>query len=420
MAVGSFKLPSNFVNSWKRPNDWLLLPELSETDERFVCLFAVFPEGLNVVTFSFTTSVGQYEVDWGDGMVQLFNSGVRAEHTYNYATITADVTTDGSKQCIISVVPLTGVFQQCNFQHLPSGQSSGFVSNFLDMEISMPNCISEFNRMVLGGATVYHTNVKRVRVRNCGNATHLNGLYLFMTSLELIYLFDTSLVTNMQQMHMDCWMLQTIPQYDTSNVTSTYSFAQSCYSLKKMPTLDYGNVLFASQMFFACKALSDANIGSMPSLILADNIFNQCYSLKKLPDFDSDSYVDMNSIALATSAPNIPLWDTSNCSGMANAFNSMRRLRTIPALDLGASTNNLGMASNCSALVWCDAININASISFSNCALSSDAIVNIFNNLVDRSATSSQNISVANNPGAALLTGPQIAIATAKNWTVTL
>jgi hypothetical protein len=90
-------------------------------------------------------------------------------------------------------------------------------------------------------------------------------------------------------------------------------------------------------------------------------------------------------------------------------------------MDASAVTNFGTAFTNMKSLVRVEMTNINANISFASGQLSQNAIVDIFtNSLVDRSATTSQKISVAGNPGAGLLTAPQIAIATAKNWTVTL
>jgi hypothetical protein len=54
-----------------------------------------------------------------------------------------------------------------------------------------------------------------------------------------------------------------------------------------------------------------------------------------------------------------------------------------------------------------------------NCQLGVDALVEIFTNLVDRSATTSATITITSNWGAALLSAGQRAIATDKNWAIT-
>jgi hypothetical protein len=60
-------------------------------------------------------------------------------------------------------------------------------------------------------------------------------------------------------------------------------------------------------------------------------------------------------------------------------------------------------------------------VSFLNCQLSRDAIVEIFNNLVDRTGTTAANINISGNWGA-LAGGLSLIdrdIALNKNWTIT-
>jgi hypothetical protein len=58
-------------------------------------------------------------------------------------------------------------------------------------------------------------------------------------------------------------------------------------------------------------------------------------------------------------------------------------------------------------------------VAFNNCQLSRDALVEIFTNLVDRSATTSANINITGNWGATALSTDDRNIATNKNWVIT-
>ena len=90
MGVGSFIIPQmqSSTKEWQRPTDWLSMPtNITETDQIFVGLHAVIENSDNYCAFSFTTSAGQYRVDWGDGNVTLHNSGTIAQYQYNYATV---------------------------------------------------------------------------------------------------------------------------------------------------------------------------------------------------------------------------------------------------------------------------------------------------------------------------------------------
>ena len=77
----------NTSGTWRRPEDWLPMPVgITSSDQTFVGLHAIFENGDNYVSFRFTTSTGQYQVDWGDGTIELVNSNVAAEHQYDYST----------------------------------------------------------------------------------------------------------------------------------------------------------------------------------------------------------------------------------------------------------------------------------------------------------------------------------------------
>ena len=120
MGVGSFILPQmqSSTDKWQRPSDWLPMPtNITATDQIFVGLHAVIENSDNYCAFSFTTSAGQYRVDWGDGNVTLHNSGTVAQYQYNYASVSnSTLSSRGYKQVMIKVTPVSGNLLTCNFQ----------------------------------------------------------------------------------------------------------------------------------------------------------------------------------------------------------------------------------------------------------------------------------------------------------------
>lgn len=134
---------------WVRPSDWLEMPEVTGTDETFVGLRAIYYAPANFAAVLFE---GDYTVDWGDGTVEDFDSGVKAQHNYDWAEISEDtLTSEGYKQVIIVVTPQSG-------QQLTSINLNVFHDNYsdynysdngwLDLSLSMPNA----NSIDLGGA----------------------------------------------------------------------------------------------------------------------------------------------------------------------------------------------------------------------------------------------------------------------------
>ena len=145
MGVGSFILPQSGVsNEWQRPADWLPMPtNITATDQTFVGLHAVIENSDNYCAFLFTTSSGQYRVDWGDGNVTLHNSGTTAQYQYNYASISnSTLSNRGYKQVIIKVTAVSGNLLTCNFQQrfvTTPVQNQIYSSGFLECILSMPS-----------------------------------------------------------------------------------------------------------------------------------------------------------------------------------------------------------------------------------------------------------------------------------------
>ena len=167
MGVGSFILPQMQVsNEWQRLSDWLPMPtNITATNQIFVGLHAVIENSDNYCAFSFTTSAGQYRVDWGDGNITLHNSGTIAQYQYSYASVSnSTLSSRGYKQVIIKVTPVSGNLLTCNFQQrfvTTPAQNKAYSSGFLECILSMPNASSGGN-ITFGGFTVRHAYCEKV------------------------------------------------------------------------------------------------------------------------------------------------------------------------------------------------------------------------------------------------------------------
>jgi hypothetical protein len=75
-------------------------------------------------------------------------------------------------------------------------------------------------------------------------------------------------------------------------------------------------------------------------------------------------------------------------------------------------------AINCVSMSKTDIV-CPVTVVFTNNQLSQAELVNIFNNLLDRTSLAAANINITGNYGAAALTVPEREIATDKNWTIT-
>jgi surface protein len=368
------------IPDWVRPADWLPMPTVTSAQQTFVGLHAVIEDSDNFCAFIFTTSAGQYEVDWGDGTVTLHNSNTNAEHQYNfttYDTAGATLTTRGYKQAMITVTPVSGNLLTCSFQQrfvtVPA-QNQVYSTGFLDCILSMPNA-SAGASIVFGGATVRHSYVERFDIKTIGACTSMFNMFLFCSSLQSVPLFNTANVTNMASMFFSCSSLQSVPLFNTANVTSMVSMFQNCSSLQSVPLFNTQNVTNMSGMF------------------------QNCFSLQS-----------------------VPLFNTANVTNMASMFQSCVSLNSIPALSTASITPSAGTdfvnwnANN--SLNRCQ-ISFARQVNLSNGQLSQTALVEIFNNLVDRSSTTAANINITGNWGASALTVGERDIALNKNWTIT-
>ena len=179
------------------------------------------------------------------------------------------------------------------------------------------------------------------------------------------------------------------------NCTSLGNIFTNCSSLKTVPLFNTQSVTSMASMFFGCPSLQTVPLFNTQNVTSMASMFNSCSSLQT-----------------------VPLFNTQNVTSMFNMFFGCASLQTVPAFNTTSVTNQTSMFNGCNSLDRTDII-CRVSVGFLNCQLSRDEIVNIFNNLLDRTSLASANIILTGNWGVSALTAVDIAIATAKNWTVT-
>ena len=378
MGVGSFILPQieGGVKEWQRPADWLPMPtNITATDQTFVGLHAVIENSDNYCSFSFTTSAGQYRVDWGDGNITLHNSGTIAQYQYNYATVSnSTLSSRGYKQVIIKVTPVSGNLLTCNFQQrfvTTPVQNQAYSSGFLDCILSMPNS-STGGSITFGGLNIRHSYCEKVEIKTIGNVTSMQNMFNGCHSLQSVPLFNTANVTNMQNMFNLCYSLQIVPLFNTINVTNMLSMFNACTSLKSVPLFNTINVTNMSSMFSSCISLQSVPLFNTTNVTNMSGMFGNCYSLNFIPAFITTAV-------------------TTDFTTFANGCNSLNRIL----------------------------MSFNRTVALQNCQLSKDALVEVFTNLTNRTSTTSATIDITGNWGSSALTSADRAIATGKNWIIT-
>ena len=406
---------------WTRPADWLTMPAIKTTDNDIAILHAVWDNDSNYAAFQCTTSAGDYDVDWGDGTTTSHASNTTAEHQYDYATYdtgNATLSTRGYKQAIIRITPATGTLATFSSNFRYTGQNQVYSTGFLDVLLSMPSATSGAS-ISFNGSLATNRYMEQVHILNSGGMTSAQAMFQSCIALQSVPLFDTSVVNSMFVMFNNCQSLQSIPLFDTSSVTTMQQMFSSCSSLQSVPFFNTSSVTTMQSMFNGCRSLQSVSLFDTSSVTNMQDMFQNCSSLQSVPLFDTSSVTTMQSMFSSCSAlQSVPLLDTSSVTTMQGMFSGCSALQEIPTFVTTSVTNMTNFASNCFSMSKTDIV-CRVSINFTNNQLSQAELVNIFNNLLDRTGLAAANINITGNYGATALTVPERAIATLKNWTIT-
>lgn len=369
MAIGSFKLPNASASApaavadeWVRPSDWLAMPTIGT--QEFIGLLAITDDESNHIAISFA---GAYTVDWGDGTSQNVATGVQANKSYTYSSISnSTLTTRGYKQVLVRVTPQAGQ----NLTSLNMNARNPILAkthsvSWLDISINGSN----FTSILLG-----------------------NGNQVFLTMCERVVLGSMGTMTSMAYFFHNMYALQSVSIPSTSSITSFSSCFANCYSLKAVPLINTAAAL------------------------AVDTMFENCYTLKVVPLFNTGVSTNFSFMfASCVSLQTIPLINTGAGINFGFMFSNCTTLQSLPNLNTALGTNFSSMIGG-NSLAKGAFQGTRYAIGYNGKCLSQSAIVDIFNGL--GTAVGTPTINVSSNPGRAALTAAEILIATAKGWTV--
>lgn len=188
-----------------RPSDWLPIDNLvNEGDQKFVGLHLI-NEYSNFVSL---TAAGNYTVNWGDGIVENFASGVQAYHIFNYADFVGTESERGYRQTIVTVTPQAGQNMtsiNLNKKHNQVGLQK-YASGWLDIKMSAPFLTT----LYISEATTYvnHYNLEQFDFVGENLLTSCSKLFYDNKSLSNVKNINTALVTDMNGMFSSCYSLQ--------------------------------------------------------------------------------------------------------------------------------------------------------------------------------------------------------------------
>jgi hypothetical protein len=375
-----------------------------------------------------TSSTGNFEADWGDGITTSAPGNITLEHQYDYSTLDVIPDSRGYKQVWIrlkSVNP-AGTITSIIFNIRPSWRPSASASNIftpqvLEIYIQCPN----LSTLTFGSSPVYNKySICEIFSLTENSLSSIAGLCSYMTSLQKIENLVINDGTVLTYFLLYCFSYnQEFPS--TANLNGvTSSFMQSCFSY---------NQPFPSGVTFANATTS---------------FMNACYTYNKpfpsgvtfasaTSSFMSSCQIYNQQFPSGVTFANVTTSFMSSCLGynqpfpsgvtFANATTSFMQncqsygqnitLQSIASLaNIGTSSfNSMYSLKSLRLPNW----NLNTpAITISGSSLAVDALVALFNDAPDRTATTQGTITITGCYGASTLSVAQRAIITDKNYSL--
>lgn len=218
----------------------------------------------------------------------------------------------------------------------------------------------------------------------------------------------TFLVTRMQRFAENCSAIKELPVFDFTGSTSTKSINNSFTGLTQIKKIRLKNLIDASAnhgaAFQNCSELTDI-ITENSAVTFGPNVFDGCVKLKHLPPVMKGSNTNgtkylVNATSLRDTFLDLSAWtDASKIGVYGSSTHFVGGIKGVIVSDLAP----FGGAS--------------PQLDVSYTGLDRGALVNLFNSMPTVTGTKVCNVTGAT--GASDLTASDLAIATAKGWTVT-
>lgn len=224
-----------------------------------------------------------------------------------------------------------------------------------------------------------------------------NQMFYYCYNLKEIPFFDTSNVTNSSQMFYECESLITIPEFNFSKSKNVERMFEWCQRLETIPELDFSSATSLYNTFANCLKIKEINIKTSESLTSLQYAFRYTRNLESLSAIECSKVASLAD-AITDSSQNTTLTHLGGFINLGKAYTQKTTNYTNYTLNLGSRT-----------------------------ALTHDSLMNVINGLYDLNLT--YNVAnggtlytqklVLGSTNIAKLTDDEIAIATAKGWTIT-
>ena len=387
---------NNTTTPWVRNPSWLPLPSVGDTEQKFVGLYAVFPDA----NFIAVNCGGEYTVDWGDGTTQDFANGVQANYEYSFddtdlantnapvtfqdagdtVTRTAHGYTNGMSISFAEIVSTTGIVAGQIYFIVGATANTFQVSSTLGG--SALALTTDGTGVILG----YKQVVVTITPQAAQNLTTLNlnvrnstpGLVAGLASGWLDILVSgpnlTILTISGTSQNVTHGYLEQAQLISTNNIASFASTFHTCRDLRSIPVWTPRTVgaVDMNQMFFSCSSLQTVPLFNTAAVTNMGNMFNNCPSLQTVPLFDTAAVTLINNMFQScVSLQTVPLFDTAAVTSISSMFGGCQSLQTVPLFNTAAVTSMSGMFNGCPSLQTVPLFNTAAVTSmlsmFNNC-----------------------------------------------------
>ena len=426
---------------WKRSPSWVALPSVISTDEKFVGLYAVWPDS-NYVAL---TAAGNYNIDFGDGSAsQNIATGVQVNYQILYSaaslvgtecpvtftTATSLVTrnshgyVNGDKVQFWNIVTTTGINQAqiyyvinsttntFQFSTVVNGAVSTFTNDGTGSLLPYRQAIITVTPQAGQTLTALNLNIKNTATGlTIGYSTGWLDIALSMPNCSASGLVISASVQNV----IHGYLQQASIVNAGGLTTATYMF-YTCFVLQSIVQFNNTLVTDMSYMFYNSRNLQTVPLFNTAAVTLMNNMFGNCAALQTVPLFNTAAVTTMaNMFVNCTTLQTVPLFNTAAVTTMASMFNYCNSLQTLPAFNCTAVTptaNLTGLTGTHPSLSASNLTNVKLTHTYAGDKLSASAINTIFTNLP---TVTGQTITILGNPGGGTCT---TSIATAKGWTV--
>lgn len=374
--------------TWVRPADWLAMPTVTSTQQVVYVLMAVNNAAYNLLALA---CAGAYTVDWGDGVVENFATGVQANHNFDWAAVSAGtLTSKGYRQALVTITPqagqnLTSVDLSRKHTLRPSFQST----NSLDVLMSGPNLASvQVSTTPATLANAVHPILERIQIPYCAVNCVTNTANAFSCYSLRVWSANNNFLITQSAAFAECNSIQELPAIRTSGVIQIF---QNCYKLIKVGTITVvnnvnfgltgmfggcydlfecpvitvigtGKINSTSSMFTNCRSLSSvSNLSTLDTSALTStaSMFSGCSYLPTVPLFNTALVTNMSSMFLGCSSlTSIPSFNFSAVTLMDSMFRACSLLTSVPSITTTALTTVASMFQDCTALTSAPALNL--------------------------------------------------------------